>query len=104
MVVLYTMNNMATQQTTIELPITGMDCAECALHVQHALQAVPGVHQADVLLAAEKAIVRLDRAGSNAPLCAAQSKARVMAWPTRMRALRFPRWRLRRARSFWYLV
>jgi P-type Cu+ transporter len=44
----------------IELPIEGMDCAECATHVQRALAAVPGVASAQVLLAAEKALVRLD--------------------------------------------
>ncbi|NWF69566.1 MAG: cadmium-translocating P-type ATPase [Chloroflexi bacterium] len=43
----------------IEVPVKGMDCAECAAHVQKALSALPGVESADVLLAAEKAIVRL---------------------------------------------
>ncbi len=37
-----------------------MDCAECALHVQQAIEKVPGVTSANVLLGAEKAIVRLD--------------------------------------------
>ena len=45
---------------TIEFPVQGMDCAECALHVQHAIEKVPGVASANVLLGAEKAIVRLD--------------------------------------------
>ena len=45
---------------TIEFPVQGMDCAECALHVQHAIEKVPGVTSANVLLGAEKAIVRLD--------------------------------------------
>jgi len=48
----------ATQ--TLEIPIQGMDCAECTLHVQHAIAALPGVQTVDVLLGAEKAIVRLD--------------------------------------------
>jgi P-type Cu+ transporter len=48
----------ATQ--TLEVPIRGMDCAECTMHVQHAIAALPGVQSVDVLLGAEKAIVRLD--------------------------------------------
>ncbi|GAB4428919.1 MAG: heavy metal translocating P-type ATPase [Chloroflexi bacterium OHK40] len=53
---------------TIELPIQGMDCAECASHVQRALAAVPGVHSATVLLSAEKAVVQRDP--TRAPLSA----------------------------------
>jgi Cd2+/Zn2+-exporting ATPase/Cu+-exporting ATPase len=45
---------------TLEFPVQGMDCAECALHVQHALEKVPGVASATVLLGAEKAIVQVD--------------------------------------------
>jgi Cd2+/Zn2+-exporting ATPase/Cu+-exporting ATPase len=45
---------------TLEIPIQGMDCAECTLHVQRAIAALPGVETVDVLLGAEKAIVRLD--------------------------------------------
>lgn len=37
-----------------------MDCAECVGRVQRALESVPGVESARVLLAAEKAIVWLD--------------------------------------------
>jgi Cd2+/Zn2+-exporting ATPase/Cu+-exporting ATPase len=39
-----------------------MDCAECTEHVQKAISSLPGVQAADVLLASEKAIVRLDPA------------------------------------------
>jgi len=49
-----------TATKTIEIPVQGMDCAECALHVQQAIEKLPGVTSADVLLGAEKAIVRLD--------------------------------------------
>ncbi len=49
-----------TLEQTIEVPILGMDCAECTQHVQHAIAAVPGVNAVDVLLATEKAVVRLD--------------------------------------------
>ncbi len=53
---------MATRPQTLEIPIAGMDCAECTLHVQHAIAALPGVDKVDVFLAAEKAIVQLDPA------------------------------------------
>ena len=45
---------------TLEVPIQGMDCAECTQHVQHAIAKLPGVESVNVLLAAEKAIIRLD--------------------------------------------
>ncbi len=44
----------------IEIPITGMDCAECTHHVRHALAALPGVVAVDVLLSTAKAVVRLE--------------------------------------------
>jgi P-type Cu+ transporter len=47
---------------TVEIPIQGMDCAECASHVQHAIAALPGVEAVKVLLSAEKAVVTLDPA------------------------------------------
>ncbi len=50
---------MASLQT-IEIPVQGMDCAECTQHVQHAISALPGVEMVNVFLAAEKAVVRLD--------------------------------------------
>ena len=50
---------MARMQT-LEVPIKGMDCAECTRHVQHAIVKLPGVESVDVLLATEKAIIRLD--------------------------------------------
>src|SRR5688572_6481853 len=56
---------MALQR--IEIPVQGMDCAGCCNTVQKALTALPGVQQADVLLAAEKAIVLYDVAQVNVP-------------------------------------
>jgi Cd2+/Zn2+-exporting ATPase/Cu+-exporting ATPase len=44
----------------LEVPIRGMDCAECTMHVQHAISALPGVGKVDVFLASEKAVVQLD--------------------------------------------
>lgn len=51
-----------TQPQTLEVPIKGMDCAECTQHVEKALARLPGVESVNVLLSAEKAIVRLDPA------------------------------------------
>ena len=51
-----------SRQTTLEVPVKGMDCAECALHVEHALAALPGVGHVQVYLAAEKAVLQLDPA------------------------------------------
>ena len=45
---------------TVEIPIKGMDCTECTMHVQHAIAGLPGVHEVNVFLASEKAVVRLD--------------------------------------------
>jgi P-type Cu+ transporter len=44
----------------LEIPIQGMDCAECTQHVQHALATLPGVTNVRVLLSSEKAILSLD--------------------------------------------
>ncbi len=50
---------MTTLQT-YELRIDGMDCAECARHVEEQISKVNGVSQAKVLLAAEKGIITFD--------------------------------------------
>jgi P-type Cu+ transporter len=47
-------------QKTVEIPIQGMDCAECTMHVQKAIRTLPGVHNVEVYLATEKAVVDLD--------------------------------------------
>jgi len=52
---------------TLELPIAGMDCADCVRHVQHAIAGVPGVASVEVYLASEKAVVRLDPALAELP-------------------------------------
>lgn len=51
-----------TTAKTVEVPIRGMDCAECTEHVHHALAQLPGIESVHVLLASEKAIMRLDPA------------------------------------------
>ena len=45
----------------ISLPIRGMTCAACVMHVEHALKETPGVLAATVNLATEKAAVSLER-------------------------------------------
>lgn len=47
-------------QKTIEIPIKGMDCAECTQHVQRAISRLDGIASVDVFLVTEKAIVKLD--------------------------------------------
>ncbi len=47
---------------TIELSVKGMDCADCALHVEHAVGALPGVAKAEVFLMTERGVVIFDPA------------------------------------------
>src|SRR5690348_415075 len=47
-------------RTKLEIPVHGMDCAECTMHVQHALAALPGVDDVHVLLSSEKAVLQID--------------------------------------------
>ncbi len=49
---------MSIKQVT--LPIEGMTCAACVMHVEGGLKEVPGVEQATVNLANERATVRFD--------------------------------------------
>jgi Cd2+/Zn2+-exporting ATPase/Cu+-exporting ATPase len=51
----------------VEIPIQGMDCAECTRHVRSAIAELPGVESVEVYLAAEKAVVRLDPALVKSP-------------------------------------
>ena len=48
------------EQEKLTLPVKGMHCASCVSKVEAALAGVPGVIQASVNLATEKATVRLD--------------------------------------------
>jgi Cu+-exporting ATPase len=50
---------MADSQT-VEVPIRGMDCAECSTHVQRAIAGLNGVEMVNVFLASEKAVIQLD--------------------------------------------
>jgi len=51
---------MTEEQKTIILPIEGMTCASCVAHVQHGLEEVEGVLDANVNLATEQASVVLN--------------------------------------------
>lgn len=53
------MTASATRQT-LALPISGMDCGECARHVEHAIAGLPGVDEVHVLLSTERATVTFD--------------------------------------------
>ncbi len=55
-------NPTVSQLQTLEIPVSGMDCAECTQHVQKAIATLNGVQSVNVFLASEKAIVRLDPA------------------------------------------
>lgn len=55
------MENIRIRDThTLEVPVQGMDCAECTMHVREAIAALEGVESVEVFLAAEKAVVCLD--------------------------------------------
>lgn len=56
-----------TRERTLEVPIRGMDCAECVAHVQHAIAGLPGVKAVDVYLASEKAVIQLGTAEIDLP-------------------------------------
>ncbi len=47
-------------ESIIRIPIQGMDCTECTLHVKDAIAGLPGVESVDVFLASEKAVIQLD--------------------------------------------
>lgn len=44
----------------LEIPIKGMDCAECTQHVRKAIEQLPGVASVQVMLSSEKAVLRID--------------------------------------------
>ncbi|WP_285422810.1 cation-translocating P-type ATPase [Pseudomonas sp. efr-133-TYG-103a] len=60
---------------TFDLPISGMTCASCAGRVERALRKVPGVKNATVNLANERAHVEVDERTDPASLIAAVDKA-----------------------------
>ncbi|TVR45899.1 MAG: copper-translocating P-type ATPase [Planctomycetota bacterium] len=65
------MSSKPASTATRQLRITGMHCASCVARVEKALKGVPGVQDASVNLASEKASVALAQPVDNAALCAA---------------------------------
>ena len=53
---------------TMNVPIEGMDCTECTVHVHDAIQGLPGIKSVNVLLAAEKATIQFDPSLVNLPM------------------------------------
>ena len=51
---------MANETQSMRLAITGMDCAECAVHTEEAVRGVAGVREARVFLGAERLDVVYD--------------------------------------------
>ena len=70
---------------TLEIPIRGMDCAECVAHVHHAIAELPGVESVEVYLASEKAVVLLDSEQATMPAIVEQSRKRATAFPMKRR-------------------
>ncbi len=66
---------------TLELKIEGMTCASCVGRVERALRAAPGVLQAQVNLATERATVTVLKGADTAALVAAVEKAGYHAAP-----------------------
>ena len=54
------MTDEAENRLDISIPIRGMTCAACVMHVEHALREIPGVLAATVNLATERAAVSLE--------------------------------------------
>src|SRR5215217_6783156 len=62
MITTHTPNADATAPAELSFPVTGMTCASCVRRIEKALAKVPGVAEARVNLATEKATVRYDPA------------------------------------------
>ena len=60
---------------TVDLQVEGMTCASCVARVERVLKAVPGVSQASVNLATERATVAMEPTVAAAALAAAIGKA-----------------------------
>ncbi|MFV9503046.1 MAG: heavy metal translocating P-type ATPase [Oscillochloridaceae bacterium umkhey_bin13] len=75
-------NAVSVNQTTLEVQVCGMDCADCANHVQQALAGLPGVTQATVLLGAERAIIQGDPALVTLPAISAAVAAAGYSVPS----------------------
>ncbi len=54
------MTDKGSSNLAISIPVRGMSCAACVMHVEHALRDVPGVMEVTVNLATERAAVSLE--------------------------------------------
>ena len=52
-------DNRFSDLETVSISVSGMTCAACVMHVEHALTDVPGVEEARVNLASERAVVEV---------------------------------------------
>src|SRR5271168_3809860 len=55
-------NKMADTSKTVVMPVTGMSCAACQVHIERALRETPGVRDAQVNLMSHRAHVTYDPA------------------------------------------
>jgi Cu+-exporting ATPase len=60
----------AASETTVEMSVLGMTCAACARRIEKALRAVPGVKEASVNLAVNRASVTFDSGVTSPPVLA----------------------------------
>ena len=56
---------MSSNIKEVQLPITGMTCAACAIRIEKGLKKQEGVQEASVNLALEKATIKYDPAETN---------------------------------------
>ncbi len=52
-------DNKFSDLETVSISVSGMTCAACVMHVEHALTDVPGVEEARVNLASERAVIEV---------------------------------------------
>jgi copper chaperone CopZ len=64
---------------TVSFKVEGMACANCAKHIEHELEAVPGVRKASIDFATKTAKVTLDR---EQPASMEELNAAVEQWRT----------------------
>jgi Cu+-exporting ATPase len=80
---------METQR--LDLPITGMSCAGCAARIEKELQSLPGVQEAQVNFATEKATLRYDE--TTLPLEQIIQKVEEIGYQVPLQRLTIPRGR-----------
>jgi len=54
-------NSKMAEYQIVDVPIEGMDCADCTRHVKRAIESVSGVEAVEVYLTSEKAVIRMRR-------------------------------------------